>query len=242
MAFELPISLLSSTTATGAGSGSSLDLGGVYTTAKLLLAVSAASGTTKSLVVTLETSEDGATWSTVGSFSTVTTAGQVVGIFPGCGRYIRASWTVTGTGTPSFTFSLAGVKRLVYATPTDLAANGLPDGWLADVSVADQEAALEAETGHFDGYFAGRWLLPLSAWGDDVRAKCAEGSAYRIMRRLGLDPDKPANALLVKSRDDVDAWLRRVSQREITPQGIVDASPLVEEGSVYVISDPPLGW
>jgi hypothetical protein len=75
------------------------------------LTVSAVSGTSPSLTVNVQTSYDnGVTdpWRTLGSFPAQTAAGSTAHqSFPGCDRWIRASWTVAGT-TPSFTVGVTG--------------------------------------------------------------------------------------------------------------------------------------
>lgn len=71
------------------------------------LTVSAASGTTPTLDVTLETSVDGgSTWDTVGAFSQLTAAGSDSHVFGPLGDKCRWKWTIAGT-TPSFTFTVA---------------------------------------------------------------------------------------------------------------------------------------
>jgi hypothetical protein len=95
-------------TATGTSAAIELDNKG---TARLALVITAATGTTPSITVTIQTSLDsGATdsWRTVGSaFAAQTAAGTVRQSFPGCDRYIRASYVITGT-TPSITFGISG--------------------------------------------------------------------------------------------------------------------------------------
>lgn len=81
-----------------------------YSAAKTIRAqlnVTAASGTTPNLVVLIEDSvDDGATWSTVGTFAAKTAVGrEVINITNPFGPKLRVSWTVTGT-TPSFTFAV----------------------------------------------------------------------------------------------------------------------------------------
>lgn len=70
------------------------------------LNVTAASGTTPSMTVVLESTLDGVNWDTLGTFAAKTAAGrEVITINPVIGRRLRARWTITGT-TPSFTFSV----------------------------------------------------------------------------------------------------------------------------------------
>lgn len=71
------------------------------------LTVTAASGTTPTLDVRLETSVDaGATWRTVASLAQITVAGARNGVLGPLGDQCRWAWTIAGT-TPSFTFSIA---------------------------------------------------------------------------------------------------------------------------------------
>lgn len=98
---------LMSGTVTTSGSGTARD-SGESTVARLTLAVSAASGTTPSLTVTVETSGDGITWQSLGSFAAKTGVSSERKTFAGLDNFVRCSWTVSGT-TPSFTASVAGV-------------------------------------------------------------------------------------------------------------------------------------
>lgn len=74
-------------------------------------AVTAASGTSPSLTVSVQTSHDnGASdpWRTIASFPAQTAVGTTAWQdFVGLDRYVRASWVISGT-TPSFTFGVSG--------------------------------------------------------------------------------------------------------------------------------------
>jgi hypothetical protein len=71
------------------------------------LIVTAASGTTPTLDVKLQTSGDGTTWDDVASFpqQTTTQTGRYK-VFGPLGTYVRWVWTIAGT-TPSFTFAVS---------------------------------------------------------------------------------------------------------------------------------------
>ena len=96
------------TTATGTTSAQEL---GDKGTVRMKLAVTAASGTSPTLAVQLQTSSDGGSsdsWRSLGSaFTTATTTTSQYISVGGCDRFLRASYTVGGT-TPSFTWSLIG--------------------------------------------------------------------------------------------------------------------------------------
>lgn len=102
-----PVTLMSGTVTTS-GNGGSGQQSSAYTTGRLTLAVTAASGTTPSMTVTVETSGDGTTWSSVGSFAAKTTTSTERKTFSGLDNFVRCSWAITGT-TPSFTATVSGV-------------------------------------------------------------------------------------------------------------------------------------
>lgn len=81
-----------------------------FGTAVLTLGVTAASGTTPTLNVTIETTHDGTNWVSVGTFAQKTTVSSETKAFTGLGQSIRAVNTIAGT-TPSFTFSITGLVK-----------------------------------------------------------------------------------------------------------------------------------
>jgi hypothetical protein len=91
-------------------------LGSAAGTPQQRLSITAASGTTPNLVLTLQDSPDGSTWTTRDTFPAQTTTATVTRALPsGLDVYQRYAWTITGT-TPSFTFSVqiaASVDSLV---------------------------------------------------------------------------------------------------------------------------------
>lgn len=91
---------------TATGNGSSLALVD-RNQLRLTLDVTAASGTTPTLDVTVQHSPDGSTWATLGTFAQRTAAGSERKIFSGVDRYVRANHAIGGTA-PSFTFSVSG--------------------------------------------------------------------------------------------------------------------------------------
>lgn len=78
--------------------------------ARLQLKVTAASGTTPSLTVNIQTSSDGGVndaWRTAGSFAAAT--GVVTShVDVAIDRFVRAQWAAPSGTTPSFTLSLDG--------------------------------------------------------------------------------------------------------------------------------------
>jgi hypothetical protein len=73
------------------------------------VAVTAVSGSTPTLTVSLQWSWNNSTWISANAdetFATITAVGAALLIAPSRAPYVRAAWTVTG-GTPSFTAAIA---------------------------------------------------------------------------------------------------------------------------------------
>lgn len=99
--------LLPSAVRTASVTGDTLEMGDL-TTLRLKLDVTAASGTTPTLDVTVETSPDGVNdWQAVGTFAQKSAVSYERNVFPGCDRFVRAKVVIGGTN-PSFTFGLTG--------------------------------------------------------------------------------------------------------------------------------------
>lgn len=98
-------------TRTATANGAAVEVG-ERSSACLELVVTAGSGTTPTLDVTIETSKDGTgtglgAWRSLGAFAQRTAAGSERKSFTGLDRFVRAVQTIGGT-TPSFTYSIAG--------------------------------------------------------------------------------------------------------------------------------------
>lgn len=100
------------TTLAATANSNSVELGD-RGTARLTLNVTAVGAGTPSMAVTIQTSPDNATWTTIpatpgaASFTAATGVTSQRLIFAGLDRFVRAVATISG-GTPSLTFSLSG--------------------------------------------------------------------------------------------------------------------------------------
>lgn len=116
-----------------------------------------------------------------------------------------------------------------YATQSDLARGGLRSAALSGVSSTDQDAALVAASGEADGYLAKRYMLPLTAWGDDLTRRVVHIATYDLLSTRGYAPASGVDPLVEKRYNDAIFWLRDVSKGVVEPQGIVDSSATIEE-------------
>jgi len=73
--------------------------------------VSAASGGSPTLDITIQTSHDNTNWASLSTFTQITAASNSIKAVTNYGKYIRASYTIAGT-TPSFTFKLTAVRKV----------------------------------------------------------------------------------------------------------------------------------
>lgn len=104
------VTLLASTALTTTGTSTAMDVGGAGTL-RCQVQVSAVSGTTPSITVTVQTSHDAAAtdaWRTAGAaFSAVTTVANSPYQSFAVDRYVRVSYVISGT-TPSLTTAVVG--------------------------------------------------------------------------------------------------------------------------------------
>lgn len=96
---------------TTTGNGTSQDNGSATSRGAVAhLHITAVAGTTPSMTMLVQHSTNNSTWTTLGSFSVASAVGsQTLQISGTVNRYVRASYTITGTG-PSFT-TLVAISR-----------------------------------------------------------------------------------------------------------------------------------
>lgn len=98
---------LESGTKTATANGTTLEVGDVVNVLRVQLAVTARSGTSPTLDVTIQdTVDDGTNWNTIGTFAQKTNTGtEVINITAPFTNKIRARSVIAGTN-PSFTYSV----------------------------------------------------------------------------------------------------------------------------------------
>lgn len=242
MPYTTSITPLASAARTTSGVSSATDIGSA-TTADLTLDVTVDDGTT--LTVTIETARTSTatTWTTVVGFAAATSVSSQRVVYAGLSRYIRVRWVIVGTG---FTFGVSGDSVLVYSTPSIvkevLAGQSLISTQDANYTDAELDGFVQDATDEVSGSLGAIYELPLSAWGRDVKRKTGELAAYYAMLKRGYSPDEPSGKVLRTMFDDVQRWLGRVREQEIELQHIVDATPEVEEGGAYIVTNESRGW
>lgn len=110
MAFTAPVAIVPAGTVVTANGASAAHTLGASRRVSLLLDVTAASGTTPTLDVTVEWSHDGTTWVAAGdAFAQVTGTGAALLVADVKAPRVRLAYTVAGT-TPSFTLGVTAAE------------------------------------------------------------------------------------------------------------------------------------
>lgn len=240
--WESALALLASAAQTTTGAGAAVDLGARDRLLRQTLAVSAASGTSPTLDVRLEASADGVTgWQTFATFTRATAAAveKITAIAPE--RFVRVAWSIGGTDTPSFTFAVAGSKGVSYANLDDFDQHGVPSAALRSRTTTQKCDALAAASEKADGKLALRYDLPLVSWSSDLTEAVCKLAAYEEMSVRGFNPDG-SDSHIRDRHNDAWKWLSEVADGHVSPVGIVDSTPDVEDDGVIVYTDARRGW
>ncbi len=105
------ITIQSSATKTVSGQSSAIDVSSIDEMV-VFLNVSAVSGTSPTLDVTIEDSPDGTNWYTHTSFTQATATTKEAKRISNFGKFVRINYTIGGT-SPSFTFEVVAVGKLI---------------------------------------------------------------------------------------------------------------------------------
>lgn len=134
---------------------------------------------------------------------------------------------------------------MAYATTTDLARLGIAAAAIAAVSSTIQEAALEAASVVADGYLRSRYVVPLTAWGDDLTRNVVALAAWDILCNRGFDPNRGGDAAIESRAAEARSWLKDVSAGRVVLSGgnsTPTATRHARASGPRVTSDRTRGW
>jgi hypothetical protein len=110
VSFAAPVVNVASAARTTSGNSGAIGLVDAGGQLALLVNVTAASGTTPSMTLTVQWSHDGTNFAdndtAADTFTAITTTKTTVKTFPIKAPFYRVAWAITGT-TPSFTFTVS---------------------------------------------------------------------------------------------------------------------------------------
>lgn len=110
-----------------------------------------------------------------------------------------------------------------YAVYTDLPLYGIASAALTGIATATQTAAISAASSLMDGYLASQFQLPLTAYGDDVKAVCCKLAVHELMRARGFNPQNSTDLAIRQGYEDSVRWLEGIASGAISPQ-VTDSS------------------
>lgn len=118
-----------------------------------------------------------------------------------------------------------------YCTPAELASLGIRAEALRGITDPEKQTAIDSASSEMDGYFASRYVLPLTAWGADVRRHCACMAVYTLLSTRGFNPDRPGDQVIIDRNQNALDWLKRISNGSVAPQ-VTDSSSAPAAGKI----------
>lgn len=226
MANTLEMTLHDSGAETASASGDAVDIGAYRNAIRLLVRVTALSGTTPSVICRLQTSPDGTTgWRTIATATKLSAIGKTRLTALECEQFVRLDWTIGGSADPGVTFSVAGEAHTVFANRDDIESGELKPEAIANVE-ADviNEALIDASCDAEDALAASN-AAPITAWPDSLSRRVAAIASFQIMKQRGFRPSG-FDELIVKAHNDAVKWLKDVGAGRIRPPGLAPATVL----------------
>ena len=129
-----------------------------------------------------------------------------------------------------------------YAEIEDLAVYGLPASWLAGISDADKNKALDSASSMLDDALNSRFELPLVSWGESLKRYACRIAAYELASTRGFSPTDGSDALLRLNYQDALNFMRDFQAHRVNLHGVVDSSEDTDEGGPFVDSDTSRNW
>jgi phage gp36-like protein len=120
---------------------------------------------------------------------------------------------------------LAIIAPTAYATLADVYNLGVPQAAVAQITTAQQQAALDAANAEADGYLAGRFRLPLTSWSMDLKLHVCARAAYTMLVVRGYNPDDEADVNVLSRANQALKWLKSIQDGNTTPN-VVDSSTI----------------
>lgn len=203
--------------------------------------VSAITGTTPAISFQLETSKDQSIAVPLGGvLGPYNAAISVHTNIAGARRYVRARWTITGTGSPTCTFAVSGSSLIVYADPADITTLVLPAAALVSANDDQKARAILAMSDFADDKLDAQFDFPLVMWPASFSLHVAGLSAFQLMRWRGYQPEPGARDVFKDLHDQAITYIDQIAQLGSTQ--FVDTTPTTPEGTSVVLTSVPRRW
>jgi len=140
----------------------------------------------------------------------------------------------------------------VYATTTDLFANGMPATAQGQFTTAQLNDGLAKASSIADSYLGGRYPLPLLTWDISITMYTCWIAIFIILGARGYNPAGGADATIEDRYLKAIAWFEGVQRKAIHPNVTINdvstpsyAQPAVISSSVVAMNGrtaPNRGW
>ena len=131
-----------------------------------------------------------------------------------------------------------------YATAAEFDSQAMPSEAFANVDTPTKDRSLQWASRFAAGYVAKRKVLPLLAWGEDLRRCVCELAAYDLSSKRGFAPGSGSNQNIRDRYDDALRWLSDVSRGTAELTDCVDSSidSTIDQAGPLMSSDPIVNW
>ena len=136
-----------------------------------------------------------------------------------------------------------------YTVATDGTVTTNGDGSTAGLTAVRFDvvaSALQSSTNLAAGWMKDAVVLPVTAWGEDVKRQCAALVHYELKTFLGMAPTNAAagDEHVILRYDEAKKWFLAIGRGEDTSPDLVDSSNNNAGGTIVVDFDSatPVGW
>lgn len=239
----LAVTLVESTEAVDDGEGDAVDIGEARRAARVSVFVTSFEAVdadpVPSVLFAVQTrAAETLPWLTVDTVSASATGVLKLAV-GGLERYVRTTWDLTNM--TSAEFEVTAVAHQVYCDPADMVLDSVPEEALEDITASTRANACIVASSKAEGYLAGSFNMPITAWDDDLRAETSALATAVCFKHRGFDPNGP-DKLILDCEKAALTWLDRIANGRLKPPGIVDSTPETFEGGSFVVSTTSRGW
>jgi hypothetical protein len=200
--------------------------------------VTALSGTDPEIEVVIETGPSSSgPWRSLSGWPAAVEQ-SVERVFGITDRWLRATWTIRGTDTPSVTFEIVGTAEVLYATPADVGNLAMKVSAFEELDLHQKLGCCLAATDQAEDFIASSHTLPLVSWGNSLTQHVARISAANMLRVRGAGASDGPDLVVFDTEKMTLTALDRVANGRLKLTGVVDSTPEIEEGGSVVVSRP----
>jgi len=129
-----------------------------------------------------------------------------------------------------------------YVNPNELALYGLNPEALNSIAMTLQTAACIAASESMDAYFRGRYPLPFTAWGVDVRMRAAHIAIWLLLADRGRNPEAGYDDQINLRYEQAIKWCEQVQRQAVHPNVTFAAPASPAFNLPAVLTSPKRGW